>query len=427
MNQTPTQANPPSTLATQDRSILGVANLVGTTLQALLDNRLNPGVDQAFYIWLRPDRLIVSVDPMAVKSIDQVLSERFRHQLSTVLGGRRVVATNSRGIFYQISYWPQPPKILKSEPLNLASQPSPLHVPIGMTRTGPLWLPVTELDSVLIGGSRGMGKSTLLHAWIQALLNGNVARLYLWDGKENAEFGRYASGAFVDKSLEAVLDELQHEVLRRKEKLTASGYGSIAEYNERNPLPIPPLVLIVDEAAFVPEKCQETIVDLVARGRAWGVYPVLATQRPGAEQVRGLVKTNLTTRIALPVPDVQASQIILGRPGAEKLARRPGLLLFERGAKLVRAQAFSVDKPMIETDQPTGAEMDLFQRAAQETEGKVTIQILEDWGVTRWRAKDMLNEWQEHGWLVTGDKGARFLAPAILETIPKPPKPPETA
>lgn len=425
-NQT-TQANN-STLTTQDRSILGVANLVGATLQALLENRLNQGVDQAFYIWLRPDRLIVSIDPLAVKSIDQVLSEKFRHQLSTVLGGRRVVPTNSRGIFYQISYWPMPPKVLKSEALDLSKQPSPLHLPIGNTRTGPLWLPITELDSILIGGSRGMGKSTLLHGWIQALLSGNTARLYLWDGKENAEFGRYASqGVVVDVSLERVLDELQHEVLRRKEKMLASGYGSVAEYNERNPLPIPPLVLIIDEAAFIPEDSQAAIVDLVARGRAWGVYPILATQRPGAEQVQGMIKTNLTTRISLPVPDVQTSQIILGRPGAERLPRQPGMLLFERGAKLIRALAFSIDKPQQpESDKPTGADIDLFRRAKNETGGKLTIGTLMEWGTTKYQAEKLLSDWQERGWLIIGDKGARFLSPAVLQAISEPSEPPET-
>ena len=145
-----------------------------------------------FYAWQREDRLVLVFNPLLLKSPEAVLSPRFRHHLSTVLGGRAVVPTNTRGVFLQIGYWPAPPIDLTARPLNLREQPDPFCVPIGITAKGSLWLSIFKMDSVLVGGSRRMGKTRLLHGWIQSLQHGGQTRLYLWDGKPNcAEFRGY--------------------------------------------------------------------------------------------------------------------------------------------------------------------------------------------------------------------------------------------
>jgi hypothetical protein len=403
------------------RTAAGLANWVGATLQQMLASKVsNPARPAPFYVWVREDRLIVSVDPLGVKSIDQVLSPRFVHHLSTALGGRRVVTTNTRGVYLQISYWPVAAAELVSQPLDLSTQPGPLHVPIGETKRGALWLSIWEVDSVLIGGSSGMGKSTLIHGWVQALIHGGKARLYLYDGKENTEFGRYGESEQVtaDADLHKVLEALTAETSRRRAMLTQSGYASVAQYNEVAPLPLPPLVLVIDEAAFIPEDLRGAVTELISKGRAWGVCRVLATQRTGVSEVQALAKTNLTTRIALPVPAWGDSKVILDRTGAEKLPKVPGRIMMVYGARVVQAQAYKVELPRPDGGGKLSApEVELFARAVRETEGRLSIPILTGWGMSEWKARTALDKWTAEGWLEWGEKNDRRLSSRAVEMI----------
>jgi hypothetical protein len=321
------------------------------TLRLLIQQDLVlPGAAQTpvFYAWPKPDRLVLVFDPLRLKNIETVLSKRFSHTLSTALNGRRTATTNTRGVFIQVAY--EPPRIgatLKALPLDLSQQPSPLHVPIGMTAKGPLWLSVLEMDAVLVGGSRRMGKTRFLHGLIQALLHGGQAHLILWDGKENVEFGRYTGQPHVRaiSELGEALQELIQEITRRVGLFRQAGVSSLPEYNARQAEPLPPLVLVIDEAAFIPEADQAALINLVARGGAFGLHPIIATQKPDAQAVQTLVKANLSTRIALPVPTHWDSQVILGRPGAEKLTKVKGRLLLTWNARLVEAQSFIIYTP----------------------------------------------------------------------------------
>jgi hypothetical protein len=101
--------------------------------------------------------------------------------------------------------------------------------------------------------------------------------------------------------------------------------------------PIPPIVLVLDELADLPGEAEGALIELVRRAGAYGVHPVVGIQRPDADVMKGQLKANLTTRFALPVASVEDSRIILGRPGAEKLPKLKGRLLFVWNAKLVGA------------------------------------------------------------------------------------------
>lgn len=198
---------------------LAQAKIIVDVVLRLLENHnlLIPG-RVAFYVWLRGKRVILIFDPLALRKSETIVSALFVHRLITALGGRRVIATNSRGIFLQIAYALLPVMKLISSILDLSSQPSPLHLPIGQTKRGPLWLSIVEMDSVLIGGTRRMGKTNLIHTWVLALLHGNFARLVLWDGKDGVEFGRYEGkdGVLVVNDLAAGIQYLIEKMSRRK-------------------------------------------------------------------------------------------------------------------------------------------------------------------------------------------------------------------
>lgn len=382
------------------------------------------------YAWPLAERVVLIINPMRVKNIDHLTSRRFEHHLATIMQGRRVVVTNHRGIFVQVAYWPEPHRELATRQLDLSEQKTPLDVPIGMTARGALWLSLVEMDAVLIGGARRLGKTNLLHGWIAALVQGNAstgaqhARLILFDGKGGVEFARYRGAPrcqVVEEKLSPALGELFVEMNRRFDTLRvkAAHVANLAEYNDGRGAGerIERIVLIVDELAYALQEpgVEDVLVDVIARGGAVGIHPVLATQRPSADVITPRLKGNLVTRIALPVPSRADSMVILDRAGAEQLPKKPGRLLITHRARLIEAQAFDatnaiatpadgVDGFNARTKSLTNSrlsdrEMRLAQ-AALEREGWFRVrEIAEATRESRDWVNDVAKRWQVLGWL----------------------------
>lgn len=387
-----------------------------------------PGV--VFYAWPRPGRLVLIVDPTMIKNQGRLLSAEFRHDLSTILGGRRVVQTNSRGIYIQVEYsQPPAPGALKSVALDLSKQPGPLHIPIGLTRSGPFWVALVEADSILIAGRRRMGKTRVMHGIIQALLHGGQAELYLRDGKGGMEFARYGTSGAVhlaQNNLRQVLIDLQTEVNRRQKILSEAGVTSMSDYNDLHPESrMAALVLVVDEVAHIPEDCRPILSDLIGRCGAYGVYPILGTTYPGHKEVGSLIKANIGMRIALPVPTQSESRVILGIKGAEELPNVKGRMLLEWNARLIEAQAFQVDLPSGGVSlgpRLTGRDLEIA-RFAVEGEGYLSIALLKqfDSAMTDKLAYKLLREWEGRGWVVKDPfrSNARKITHALREVYGK--------
>ena len=382
------------------------------------------GRETAIYVWPREDRVVCLVDPIGILNIDRLLSDRAHHHIQSACQGRRVVFTNHRGAFIQVAYHSEPHIELGARPIDWTQQPSLLHVPIGQTKKGPLWLALSEMDAVLIGGARRMGKTRLIHSWIRALQRGQQARLLLWDGKNNLEFGRYAGGpnTLVAAELGEALKQVVSEVANREVAFKALHVTSLKKHNSRSSAPMPCIALIIDEAAFIPKEVVPVIVDLVARCGAFGIHPVLATQRPDADVLNGILRANLTTRIAPPVPSRFDSQIILGRSGAEKLVKTPGRLLIAWHARLIEAQAFTIElgegsalsnseqQPVINT--LSADERRLVSTSIQHCQGFFKIKELSELtGVSHKAIGDLAKRWELIGWLtpvLRTDEGRPF-------------------
>jgi len=304
----------------------------------------------AFYLWLRADRIIVAFNPGAI--ISNRINDNFAHDLSTRLEGRLVVRTNTRGIFLQVGLNTPPRSISLDEalPLDLAQQPSPWHLPVGMTENGPLWIPLMGGISFLLGGSTGMGKTGEEHAWIQALLHGGKTLVFAWDGKHSVEFIRYADKRNFHLMFEVVELEALQSILRdREQQLVKSGSVNILMHNEAHPDDeILPIALFVDEAADLPDSAKLLLKQMIRIYRYVGLYPIIATNQP--TQAEMFAKTNLATRVAFRVPQLSDSMSVLGAKGAENLpagddGRGRGLIIW-RG-RLVEFQAFKVTYPPI--------------------------------------------------------------------------------
>ena len=223
--------------------------------------------------------------------------------------------------------------------------------------------------------------------------------------------------------------------------LAHAGVADFHSYNAKSAVKLEPIVLVVDEVAAIsllPDADQilRAIEDLISRGGAFGIYPVLATQRPSATAVRGISKTNLSTRIALPVPSHTDSQIILERVGAEKLAKIQGRLAIVWDAKLIEAQAFTVDLPPGDEvgldrapdkrsdgqPQPSTVPDDvraLATRCWKENGGKFTEAWLTAIGWGQKEARREQGRWADQGWIFQNPRASRAwcLSPSLRRTL----------
>lgn len=202
-----------------------------------------------------------------------------------------------------------------------------------------------EAPHVLIAGTTGSGKSICLHSIILSLLSyqsQNKLKVLLIDPKR-VEFSAYQGiphlmTPVITESIEANrwLNKLVDEMDSR-EKLLAS--RNAREWRDLGDLAPPRLVIVIEELADllaqVPE-AEGPIVRLAQKSRAAGMHLILATQRPDAATLSGLLRSNVPSRISLTVQKAADSRIILDEPGAEKLLGKGDMLVKWLGESTVR-------------------------------------------------------------------------------------------
>lgn len=209
-----------------------------------------------------------------------------------------------------------------------------LSFALGRDVTGePLFPNIEKMPHLLVAGSTGSGKSVAIHSIIVSLLYKNspdTLRLAMIDPKR-VELSIYdgiphlISPVITEakKSL-VVLKWVIKEMERRYELLLQAGSRDIQSYNKKNPdETLPYIVIIVDELADLMNtygrEVEGFIVRLAQMSRATGIHLILSTQRPSVEVITGLIKANITSRIALQVASQVDSRTILDIAGAEKL------------------------------------------------------------------------------------------------------------
>lgn len=205
---------------------------------------------------------------------------------------------------------------------------------LGRDVTGePLFANIEKMPHLLIAGATGSGKSITLHSVLISLLYKNspqMLRLALIDPKR-VELSAYnklphliAPVITQGKKALGVFRWAISEMDQRYEILLKAGARDIQSYNKKNPeAPLPFILIVVDEmadlmAAFGRD-IENAIVRLAQMARATGIHLILSTQRPSVEVITGLIKANITSRIALQVASQIDSRTILDTAGAEKL------------------------------------------------------------------------------------------------------------
>ncbi len=209
-----------------------------------------------------------------------------------------------------------------------------LNVVLGRDVTGePIFANIEKMPHLLVAGSTGSGKSVAIHSVILSLLYKNspqTLRFILIDPKR-VELSVYegiphliAPVVTENKKSLGVFKWAINEMDRRYEILLKAGSRDIHSYNKKNPDEILPFIMIVvDELADLMStygrEVEGFIVRLAQMARATGIHLMLSTQRPSVEVITGLIKANITARIALQVASQVDSRTILDSAGAEKL------------------------------------------------------------------------------------------------------------
>ncbi len=230
-------------------------------------------------------------------------------------------------------------KVLESDRMQQAK--SKLTVALGLDVSGNAQVAdIAKMPHVLIAGSTGSGKSVCINAFLTSLLCRNSPselKLILVDPKR-VELSLYngiphlLTPVIVD--VDKVLSALKWAIaeMERRYKLFASvGVRNIEGYNELAGFQaLPYLVIVVDEMAdvmmFAPVEVEDAICRLAQMARATGIHLILSTQRPSVDILTGLIKANITCRIAFNVTSMIDSRVIIDMPGAEKLIGRGDML-----------------------------------------------------------------------------------------------------
>jgi len=207
----------------------------------------------------------------------------------------------------------------------------------------PIYADIARMPHLLVAGATGTGKTIFLNSVLTALLYRNppeMLRLILVDPKR-VEMRGYNKLPHlltpvifdVNKTI-AALKWAIGEMDRRFDILGEKESRNIASYNEKcakdGDEPLPYIIFVIDEMADLMatkgKDIEAGIVRLAQMARAVGIHLIVATQRPSVEVITGLIKANITCRVAFQVASQIDSRTILDMAGAEKLLGAGDLL-----------------------------------------------------------------------------------------------------
>ncbi len=204
---------------------------------------------------------------------------------------------------------------------------------------------IAKFPHMLIAGTTGSGKSVCMNSIIISLLykaSPEDVKLIMVDPKM-VELGIYNGIPHLlipvvtdPKKAAGSLQWAVTEMMRRYRSMSDAGVRDLESYNsmidggEVEGERLPQVVVIIDELAdlmlVAAKEVEESICRIAQMGRAAGIHLIIATQRPSADVITGLMKANIPSRIAFAVASAMESRIILDTQGAEKLVGKGDML-----------------------------------------------------------------------------------------------------
>ena len=226
---------------------------------------------------------------------------------------------------------------------------------------------IAKMPHLLIAGTTGSGKSVCMNSIILSLLykaGPEDVKLIMVDPKM-VELGIYNGIPHLlipvvtdPKKAAGSLQWAVTEMLRRYKMMSEQGVRDLEAYNsimlsEEDGQKLPQVVIIIDELAdlmmVAAKEVEDSICRIAQMGRAAGMHLIIATQRPSANVITGLMKANIPSRIAFSVASAMESRIILDTMGAEKLVGKGDMLYAPIGSgKPLRVQGCFVTDGEVE-------------------------------------------------------------------------------
>lgn len=225
-----------------------------------------------------------------------------------------------------------------------------LEVPLGKAVNGKARsFDLTRMPHLLVAGSTGSGKSVAVNGIISSILmkarpdqvkflmvDPKMVELSVYNDIPHLLIPVVTNPRKASKALQKVVDEMEnrYELFSKVGVRNMAGYNAkVEEFNkqsEQKQIPLPLIVVIVDELAdlmmVASKEVEDAIIRLGQKARAAGIHMILATQRPSVDVISGLIKANVPSRIAFAVSSGTDSRTILDENGAEKLLGRGDML-----------------------------------------------------------------------------------------------------
>ncbi len=244
---------------------------------------------------------------------------------------------------------------------------SPLSVWLGKDIAGKaIGTDLAKQPHILIAGTTGSGKSGCVNAMLSSVLlrsDPNEVRMVLVDPKR-VELNHYEgiphllTPVVTSPRLAAnVLGNLIKEMEERYGVMSRTKTRNLVELNrvraKQGERPLPYILCVIDELAdlmmVAPADVEDSIIRLAQKSRAVGIHLVLATQRPSADVITGMIKANVPARIAFAVSSQTDSRVILDQNGAESLLGQGDMLFRPAGeSRSARIQGAFITEEEIE-------------------------------------------------------------------------------
>ncbi len=226
---------------------------------------------------------------------------------------------------------------------------------------------IAKMPHLLVAGTTGSGKSVCMNSIITSILyraKPDEVKFLMIDPKQ-VEFSKYANIPHLlvpvvtdPRKAAGALGWAVSEMLQRYQKLSQVGVRDIEGYNKyvkkhEDMEPMPKICIFIDEFADLmmaaPKEVEDSVCRLAQMARAVGMHLVIATQRPSVDVITGLIKANISSRIALTVSSQIDSRTILDASGAEKLLGHGDMLYNPIGAsKPIRVQGCFISDEEVE-------------------------------------------------------------------------------
>tara|TARA_B100000902_G_C27311713_1_gene918821 strand:+ start:1278 stop:3401 length:2124 start_codon:yes stop_codon:yes gene_type:complete len=247
---------------------------------------------------------------------------------------------------------------------NLEFKKKDIKLPIALGKNisgSPIVRDLASMPHLLIAGTTGSGKSVCINTIILSLLYRHTpdkCKFILIDPKM-LELSTYEGIPHLlcpviteAKKAASVLGWVVKEMESRYRLMTREGVRNIDGYNTKHKLPMPYIVVVVDEMSdlmlVAGKEIENYIQKLSQMARAAGIHIIMATQRPSVDVITGTIKANFPTRISFQVTSKIDSRTILGEQGAEQLLGKGDMLYMSSANKIVRIHAPFVSDNEIE-------------------------------------------------------------------------------